>query len=434
MKGYRLLTRAAVPAAMAYLLYRSRKQPAYRNFWGERFGFAEYPPPKPCPRVWVHAVSVGETNAAKPLVAAMLRAWPEADFLITHMTPTGRDAGRRIVSLAPERISQCYLPYDTPGAMERFFRETKPSLGVVMETEIWPTMMEEAERWGTPMVLANARESQKSLDQALRVPDLMIPAARRFTAILAQSETDAGHFAKLGAERIVVAGSLKFDIQPDPGQAKVAAAWRDALGRPVLLLASSREGEEALFLEALREKRSLFPEKTLFLVVPRHPQRFGSVRKLIENSGFRTQSRSELRGPGWVAPDTEVLLGDSMGEMTLYCALSDAALMGGSFLNYGCQNLIEPCASGVPVVVGPSTFNFSEVAANALRAGAAQQAKDFPGALGIAARWLTPGGGLEGLSRNALRFAGSYTGATRRNMEILEKIWRKEPLGPFQTY
>lgn len=141
---------------MGYLLYRSRRQPAYRNFWGERFGFSEYPPPKGCPRVWVHAVSVGETNAAKPLIAECLKRWPEADFLLTHMTPTGRDAGKRIVALAPDRISQCYLPYDIPGAMESFFRETKPSIGIVMETEIWPTMMAEARKWGVPMVLANA--------------------------------------------------------------------------------------------------------------------------------------------------------------------------------------------------------------------------------------------------------------------------------------
>ena len=143
------------------------------EFLGERFGFSEYPPPRGCPRVWVHAVSVGETNAAKPLIAECLKRWPEADFLLTHMTPTGRDAGKRIVAMAPDRISQCYLPYDTPGAMEAFFRETKPSIGIVMETEIWPTMMAEAAKWGVPMVLANARESQKSLDQALRVPRLM---------------------------------------------------------------------------------------------------------------------------------------------------------------------------------------------------------------------------------------------------------------------
>ena len=253
MKGYRLLTRAAVPAAMGYLLYRSRRQPAYRNFWGERFGFSEYPPPKGCPRVWVHAVSVGETNAAKPLIAECLKRWPEADFLLTHMTPTGRDAGKRIVALAPDRISQCYLPYDIPGAMESFFRETKPSIGIVMETEIWPTMMAEARKWGVPMVLANARESQKSLDQALRVPRLMIPAVKQFAVILAQSRPDAVRFKELGAERIQVVGSIKFDIQPDAGQQKKAREWKAAIGRPVVLFASSREGEEALFLEALQK-------------------------------------------------------------------------------------------------------------------------------------------------------------------------------------
>ena len=220
------------------------RQPAYRNFWGERFGFSEYPPPKGCPRVWVHAVSVGETNAAKPLIAECLKRWPEADFLLTHMTPTGRDAGKRIVALAPDRISQCYLPYDIPGAMESFFRETKPSIGIVMETEIWPTMMAEARKWGVPMVLANARESQKSLDQALRVPRLMIPAVKQFAVILAQSRPDAVRFKELGAERIQVVGSIKFDIQPDAGQQKKAREWKAAIGRPVVLFASSREGED----------------------------------------------------------------------------------------------------------------------------------------------------------------------------------------------
>ena len=312
--------------------------------------------------MWVHAVSVGETNAAKPLIAECLKRWPEADFLLTHMTPTGRDAGKRIVAMAPDRISQCYLPYDTPGAMEAFFRETKPSIGIVMETEIWPTMMAEAAKWGVPMVLANARESQKSLDQALRVPRLMIPAVKQFAVILAQSRPDAVRFKELGAERIQVVGSIKFDIQPDAGQQKKAREWKAAISRPVVLFASSREGEEALFLEALQKGgKALFQGNPIFLVVPRHPQRFASVRQLFLNSDYRIQSRSELSAPNEIAPDTDILLGDSMGEMSFYCALSDVALMGGSFLNYGCQNLIEPCSSGVPVIVGPSTFNFSEV-------------------------------------------------------------------------
>lgn len=435
MKGYRLLTRAAVPAAMGYLLYRSRRQPAYRNFWGERFGFSEYPPPKGCPRVWVHAVSVGETNAAKPLIAECLKRWPEADFLLTHMTPTGRDAGKRIVALAPDRISQCYLPYDIPGAMESFFRETKPSIGIVMETEIWPTMMAEARKWGVPMVLANARESQKSLDQALRVPRLMIPAVKQFAVILAQSRPDAVRFKELGAERIQVVGSIKFDIQPDAGQQKKAREWKAAIGRPVVLFASSREGEEALFLEALQKGgKALFQGNPLFLVVPRHPQRFASVRQLFLNSDYRIQSRSELASPDEIAPDTDILLGDSMGEMSFYCALSDIALMGGSFLNYGCQNLIEPCLSGVPVIVGPSTFNFSEVAARAIEEKAAVQVMDFREGLERAAKLLGSAEALKEKSENAVRFASSYTGATERTMTVLDKIWKKQPLGSFPTF
>ncbi len=429
MGKYRLLTRLAVPAAAAYLLMRSRKQPAYRNFWGERFGFSEYPAPKASPRIWVHAVSVGETNAARPLIEAMLEKWPDADILLTHMTPTGRDAGARIAAKAPERISQCYLPYDLPGAMSAFFRQTKPSMAIVMETEIWPVMMEEAERWGVPAVLVNARESEKSLRKALKVKDLMIPAVKRFAAVLAQSEADAARFSQLGAERIAVTGSLKFDIRPDAEQQEKALLWKTAVNRPVELIASTREGEEALLLEALsRRKTSCGSVRNLILLVPRHPQRFDSVAKLIENCGFSVQRKSRIRGPEELSPETEILLGDTMGEMSFYCALADTALMGGSFLEYGCQNLIEPCAAGVPVVLGPSVFNFAEAAANALSAGAALQVKTADEALRQSAAWISDPEELKKRRQAALQFAAGYVGATDRTMAVLEKVWKKEPL------
>lgn len=430
--AYRTLARMAVPAAMLYLLARSRKQPEYRNFWGERFGWSAYPEKRERPRVWVHAVSVGETNAARPLVAAILKAWPESDVLLTHMTPTGRNAGARIAAMAPDRVHQCYLPYDVPGAVSRFFRETRPDLGIVMETEIWPNVMAEAERRGIPVVLANARESEKSRLQAEKVIDVMRPAVRRFSEILAQTETDAENFRKLGAERIAVVGSLKFDIQPNAGQAALARMWRQTVGRPVLLVASTREGEEQKLLEAFMGRRDEFSAmKILLLLVPRHPQRFKSVRAIFNQAGVRIQARSELHDAGDVSPKTEVLLGDSMGEMSFYCGLADLAVMGGSFLNYGCQNLIEPCAQGVPVIVGPSIFNFKEAAENALTQGAAKSAGNLDEALQMALEMLSDSAMLALLSNNAKRFALAYAGATRSIMLHLDKLWKKKTSGAF---
>lgn len=430
--GYRLLTRIAAPAAMGYLLMRSRKQPEYRGFWGERFGWSAYPAKGARPRVWLHAVSVGETNAARPLVAAILKAWPEAEILLTHMTPTGRDAGRRLMALAPERFKQCYLPYDMPGAVSRFFREARPDLGVIMETEIWPNLMAEAERRGVPVVLANARESEKSRRQAEKAIEVMRPAVRRFSEILAQTKTDEENFKALGAERVTIVGSLKFDIRPDEGQVAAAHVWKAVIMRPVLLAASTREGEEAKLLEAFMAKRAEFAaSRVLLLLVPRHPQRFAEVRSLFEEAGVKVQARSALKGPQELAPETEVLLGDTMGEMSFYCGLADLAAMGGSFMNYGCQNLIEPCAQGVPVILGPSTFNFKEAAENAAALGAAESVKDFPEAMDRALRLFADPAALARLSEGAKRFAGAYTGATRAIMQHLEPLWKKQTAGEF---
>ena len=205
---YRAVTMVALPVASLYLMWRSRKQPAYREYWDERFAWGTYPLRSDKPRVWIHAVSVGETNAAKPLLESMLKAWPDCDVLLTHMTPTGREAGERLVRLAPDRIRQCYLPYDAPYAVEKFFRQTRPTLGVIMETEVWPNVMREAQRLGIPVVLANARESEKSRRQAEKVIGVMRPAFESFAAVLAQSKEDEERLRSLGARNITVCGSV----------------------------------------------------------------------------------------------------------------------------------------------------------------------------------------------------------------------------------
>ena len=364
-----------LPAAALYLLWRARKQPSYLKHWGERFAWASFPEAKEGRRrVWLHAVSVGETNATKPLVQAILKEWPDADILLTHMTPTGREAGAKIVALAPDRITQCFLPYDAVYAMRKFLRQTKPDLGLVMETEVWPTVLEEAKRAGIPVALVNARLSQKSFDQAMSQPLVMKDAMSKFSAVCAQADSDAQRLKAMGTVEPVVTGSLKFDIKAPDAAVQKGRAWRQAFGKPVVMLASSRDGEEALLIEALEKSRRT---DIRYLLVPRHPQRFAEIEALLQKSSLRYQKRSTVEVPQDVAQDTGLILGDSMGEMFFYCAMADVVLMGGSFKPFGCQNVIEPAGLGVPVIVGPSTFNFSEVVRQGKAAQAVWQVADM---------------------------------------------------------
>lgn len=421
---YRVVTMVALPLASLYLMWRSRKQPAYREFWDERFAWGTYPLRRPDrPRVWIHAVSVGETNAARPLLEAMLDAWPECDVLLTHMTPTGRDAGEKLVALSPGRIHQCYLPYDAPYAVEKFFRQTRPTLGVIMETEVWPNLMREASRLEIPVVLANARESEKSRAQAERAIELMRPAFGAFSAVLAQSREDEERLESLGAKNVTVTGSLKFDIRPDASQSAAAADWRAKLGRPVLFFASTREGEEARFAKALAERRALC-RRGLVLLVPRHPQRFADAKAALEAEGLRVCLRSAIHTPEDIPADADVLLGDSMGEMSFYCALASMTAMGGSFENYGSQNVIEPAMAGSPVVVGPSTFNFEKIVRDGISAGAMVQVETPAAALEVFERWLDDPDACARAAAAAKEFAQAYAGATGRMMHILEELWQ----------
>ena len=414
----------ALPIASLYLMWRSRKQPAYREFWDERFAWGTYPLRRTDrPRIWIHAVSVGETNAAGPLLKAMLEAWPDCDVLLTHMTPTGREAGEKLVRLAPGRIHQCYLPYDAPYAVEKFFRQTRPTMGIIMETEVWPNVMREAQRRSIPMVLANARESEKSRSQAERAIDVLRPAFASFAAVLAQSAEDEARLKSLGAQHVTVTGSIKFDLVPDASQTAAARDWRAKLARPVILIASTREGEEVRFAKALLERRSLCERAHVF-VVPRHPQRFDEARAAFESEGFKVVLRSTLRDPASIPADAEIVLGDSMGEMSFYCALADMTAMGGSFENFGSQNVIEPAMAGSPVVVGPSIFNFDKIIRDGLAHGAMCQAADPAEALARFERWLdVPEEGRQ-IGEEAKRFAKEYAGATGRMMTSLDKLWK----------
>jgi 3-deoxy-D-manno-octulosonic-acid transferase len=416
--GYTAFVWFAAPFAAMYLLWRSRRQPEYRAHWGERFGWSRYPPRGNRPLLWVHAVSVGETRAAEPLVAALLERHPQHDVLLTHMTPTGRETGRGLVAKWPDRIRQVYLPYDLPYAVRRFLRAFRPVLGIGMETETWPNLLAVAREEGVPMVLVNARLSEKSLAQARRTPRLVREAARNFALVLAQTEADATRLREVGARRVEVVGNLKFDFTPPADLASMGQPFRAALGsRPVLLFASTRDGEEALIVDALQAVGA----RARVLLVPRHPQRFDDVARLLAARGIAFVRRSALAELDALksGSDPDFVLGDSMGEMALYYAAADVALVGGSLLPLGGQNLIEACAVGTPVVVGPHTFNFAQATEDAIAAGAAVRAATAADAVAAMQAIVDDAARRQSMREAALAFAARHRGATARTLERL---------------
>ncbi len=408
--AYSLLLRLATPLYFARLWWRGRQEPAYRSHWRERLGgFDGTPVPG---RLWLHAVSLGETHAAAPLIEALRAQRPGLQLLLTHGTATGRAAGQ---ALLHEGDVQAWLPYDTPGAVRRFLAAHQPSAGVVMETEVWPNLLHAAQVAGVPMVLANARLSERSQRKGQRLRALLHPALARFGRVLAQSEGDAERLRSSGAREVQVLGNLKFDLSPKPELLARGRRWREALGRPVLLAASTREGEEGpllrAFAELLAERQPPLP---LLLLVPRHPQRFDEVAVGIAAAGFVSARRSRWGDePGELALQADVWLGDSVGEMAAYYAAADVALLGGSFAPLGGQNLIEAAACGCPLVMGPHTFNFALAAELSLAAGAAERAPDLPAAVRRAAE-IADDPQREERVACALAFAGQHRGAAVR--------------------
>ncbi|MEK9720394.1 MAG: lipid IV(A) 3-deoxy-D-manno-octulosonic acid transferase, partial [Quisquiliibacterium sp.] len=420
-----------------------RLQPEYRRQWAERWSLK--PAPRiPGPLVWVHAVSVGETRAAQPLIAALLEQCPKASLLLTHMTPTGRKAGQELFAgQYVGRLVQAYLPYDYPGAMRRFLVAWKPKVGIIIETELWPNLCAQAVRMEIPLALVNARLSERSLRKGLRWHSLVAPAMRSLRVVVAQTDGDAQRIRHLGREHVQVAGNLKFDVTVPQDLFGRGRAWRSmAGGRPVLLAASTRDGEEALLLDAWLAAASaagalpvstpaptLGSEATrdanpatnpLLLIVPRHPQRFDAVANQIERRGLRFARRAALDDEqAESVAQADVLLGDSMGEMFAYYAMADVAIIGGSLLPFGGQNLIEACAAGVPVIIGPHTYNFADAAVQAIEAEAAVRVADAPQAIEASLALLGNAPRRARMSNLASQFAQAHQGAARRTLEML---------------
>jgi 3-deoxy-D-manno-octulosonic-acid transferase len=404
---YTLALYLLLPFIPLRLLWRARKQPAYLQHWRERFGW--YAGTPQAPLIWIHAVSVGETRACVPLVAALQARYPEHKILLTHMTPTGRETGQ---ALFGARVLQAYLPYDLPGAMQRFLSHFHPRFGLLMETELWPNLIAACRRRGIPLALINARLSERSARGYAKLAALSRETLESLTLVSAQTTEDAARLQQLGAPKVAITGNLKFDVVPPPANDELRKLW--AAQRQIVLAASTRDGEEALLLEALATLRS----DQLLVIVPRHPQRFDTVAALLTARGIAFQRRSENTP---IRAASRVVLGDSMGEMFAYYGAADVAIIGGSLLPFGGQNLIEACALGVPVILGPHTHNFAQAAQDAVHGGAALRVADAGAALAQAQALLQDSEKRKRMSAAALSFAAEHRGAVDKTMLLIEE-------------
>jgi len=414
---YTLTMYLLTPVIVYRLLVRGLRYPDYFARWRERFGF--FADPKLRDSIWIHAVSMGEVNAALPLIDALMQRYAGTPFVITTVTPTGSERVRRIYGA---RVFNVYLPYDLPASIRRFLDRVRPRLAVVMETEIWPNLFFACEARRIPLIVANARLSEKSLRGYGPVRPLAQRALASARYVAAQSLTDATRLAELGAapERLGVVGNLKFDMNVPHDLAERALAMRQAWGarRPVWIAASTHEGEEELVIKAHAAVLRHFPD-ALLLFVPRHPERFRPVAQDCRDFGFVTRTRSE---DSVAAMDTQCFVVDTLGELLRFYAAADVAFVGGSLTPIGGHNVLEPAALSVPIVVGPHTFNFMEITASLLESGAALRVADGAG-LAAAVTKLLSDAGLRTRTGSAARAAFEREqGGVLRTVAIVEQV------------
>jgi 3-deoxy-D-manno-octulosonic-acid transferase len=423
---WRVVVYFLLPYALGNLIWRALRYPAYWYRWPERFGFVERLQPQRT--LWVHAVSVGEVRSAAPLVEALVAQYPQHRVVVTTMTPTGSE---QVNELFGERVSHCYVPYDFPDAVRRFFDRVRPEAAVIAETEFWPNIFAECGRRRVPLLLVNGRVSQASLRGYLRVPNI----ARRMLAnadlLCAQSKVDAQRLRNLGApEQLVhVTGNLKFDVQLPARLLDEARALRGNWGRerPVWIAASTHAGEERKVLDAFARLAARFPD-LLLVLVPRHPERFQAVARLCRQRGHAVALRS--RTPRELPPRTDVLVGDTMGELQRLYAAADVAFIGGSLVAHGGQNLLEACAVHVPVVFGPHMFHFEESSAMALERGAARQVHDVDGLVAAVALYFEQPDLRRAAGNAAHTLVTDNRGALQRTLDLVAATLRVAALRP----
>ncbi|MEN9688109.1 MAG: hypothetical protein RI998_106 [Pseudomonadota bacterium] len=411
-----------VPLVLLKLFKRARHEPLYSEHIGERFGHYDMPAQEGA--VWLHAVSLGETRAATALVQALRLAHPGIRFVFTHGTSTGRLEG---LNMAQAGDVQVWQPWDTPQAVQRFLKHFKPKVGLLIDTEVWPNLIWQAKDHGVPLVLANARLSDKSWRKAQQWHLLSKPAFSSLTAVWAQSEEDAKRLRALGAPVQAITGNLKFDARPDATLLALGQAWRAQTEKPIVLLAISREGEEATLLETLHQHPE-YMNDVQWWIVPRHPQRFEVVADMVLSKGFALVRRS-----AWSEqPDADehpqthaIVLGDSLGEMPFYYGAASVSLLGGSFEPFGGQNLIEACACACPVLMGPHTYNFKQAAEWALKASAGQRMTHLPEAMRVAHALALNRAQHAQYAKAAQVFSFEHQGAVARCVALLQP-WLKD--------
>ena len=415
---YGVFMRLAKPLLSRKLHKRAQAEPLYGQFIEERFG--HYKQSARQDWIWIHAVSLGETRTAAILLQGLRQALPGMKLLLTNGTATGREEGRKLLH---DGDLQVWQPWDSPEVLDRFFSAFKPKLGLLLETEVWPLLVQRAQVHDVPLMLVNARMSEKSMLKAQRWPALMQPAYAGLSAVCAQAQDDATRLKTLGAKVQGIFGNLKFDAKPDAAQLALGQSWRQQLTAPVVMLASSREGEESAWLDAWQIFIKQHSDVQVnWLIVPRHPQRVAEVESLLLSGGLRVSRRSTWgqEGPGHQTP--VVLLGDSLGEMALYYSLSDVALLGGSFEKLGGQNLIEAAACACPIVMGPHTFNFSEASEAAQTSGAAQRAPNMAEAVRLAVETVQNKQVQQMRAHHASQFAKQHGGATERTVLAVQEL------------
>jgi 3-deoxy-D-manno-octulosonic-acid transferase len=415
--AYAVVLWVALPLVLTRLWWRSLREPGYRAAVLERFGRygASAAARDPHRRlIWLHAVSLGETRAAQPLFAKLKERLPDCDFLFTHMTATGREAAQELFG---GKATLAWLPYDYPFAVRSFIARFRPSLGILLETEVWFNLVRECRQADVPTLLANARLSEKSARGYRAVAPLSREAFGALSAVAAQSDADARRLQELGAHNVSVAGNLKFDVEVAPAIETLALEFRSGYGgRKVFLAASTREGEEELILDALAAEPV---PGMLVVIVPRHPQRFGEVENLLSRRGLSFTRRSAgTRVPA----SCHFVLGDSLGEMQAYYAAADVAYVGGSLLAYGGQNLIEACAAGVPVLFGTHTYNFDQAAEAALAEGAARRVADASALIREVKALLSDNAERGAMGEAGKAFCARHRGATDRIAALAERM------------
>lgn len=424
---YTLAMYLAMPVILYRLAFRGLRNRGYFSRWLERFGW--FRDPGFSASIWVHAVSVGEFNAAIPLIQELMRRHPELPMVVTTITPTGSD---RVLKQFGDRVFHVYLPYDLPAAIRRFFVRIKPRIAVVMETEIWPNLYFECRERAIPIFIANARLSERSLRGYGPAISLITEAVRCASLVAAQSQVDGERFLRLGAapERVRVVGNIKFDMAVPTGLDQTAQEWRTSWGtlRPVWIAASTHEGEEAAVLQAHARILGRFPD-ALLILVPRHPERFRAAVSLCRSYGFRTTCRSEDH---IAAPDSQCFVVDSMGELLKFYACSDVCFVGGSLDRIGGHNVLEPAALKKPIVIGPHTFNFSEITDTLVREDGAARVSNGATLGSQIVRILSDPARAEAMAVAALKVVERERGAVPRTVAAIDEMFAASTAYPLR--